>query len=140
MHVLDTDTLTLLHFGHQHVTQRMTQIASDDLAITSITQIEALRGRYERLMKATTVDQLVGAQVRLNQTERFLRDFIVLPVTRPTAEMFERLGKDRKARNIGHADLLIASIVLVNNAVLVTRNLRDFRKVPNLRLENWIDD
>jgi len=35
--------------------------------------------------------------------------------------------------------LLIASIALANDALLVTRNLRHFRQVPNLRLENWAD-
>jgi len=35
-------------------------------------------------------------------------------------------------------DLKIASIALVNNALLVTSNLRDFALVPELRYENWL--
>jgi tRNA(fMet)-specific endonuclease VapC len=42
-------------------------------------------------------------------------------------------------RNIGCGDLLIASIALANRATLVTRNRKDFRKLPNLGLENWAD-
>jgi len=35
-------------------------------------------------------------------------------------------------------DLKIASIALVNDALLVTANLRDFSQVPELRCENWL--
>jgi tRNA(fMet)-specific endonuclease VapC len=37
------------------------------------------------------------------------------------------------------ADMLIASIALAHRATLVTRNLRDFRLISGLILENWAD-
>ena len=37
------------------------------------------------------------------------------------------------------ADLLIASIVLANRAVLVTRNIRHFRQIRGVIVENWVD-
>ena len=36
-------------------------------------------------------------------------------------------------------DLLIAAHALAENAVLVTNNLREFGRAPNLRLENWLE-
>lgn len=36
-------------------------------------------------------------------------------------------------------DLRIASIVLANGATLLSRNLRDFDRVPGLRVENWLE-
>jgi hypothetical protein len=47
---------------------------------------------------------------------------------------FNRLRKERV--RIGTVDLKIASIVLVNDATLVSSNLRDFSKVPGLRVED----
>jgi hypothetical protein len=35
-------------------------------------------------------------------------------------------------------DLKIASIALIQDALLVTANLRDFSIVPGLRCENWL--
>jgi tRNA(fMet)-specific endonuclease VapC len=38
---------------------------------------------------------------------------------------------------IGPFDLLIAGIALAHNLTLVTRNTREFTRVPGLKLENW---
>jgi len=35
-------------------------------------------------------------------------------------------------------DLKIASIVLVHGATLLTNNVRDFEKVPGLKVEDWL--
>jgi len=35
--------------------------------------------------------------------------------------------------------LLIAAITLANRATIVTRNEKDFRKIPGFRVENWVD-
>jgi predicted nucleic acid-binding protein len=37
-------------------------------------------------------------------------------------------------------DMLIACIALANDALLVTRNRKDFKKVAHLKLANWADD
>jgi tRNA(fMet)-specific endonuclease VapC len=51
------------------------------------------------------------------------------------AAEFER-PRQAKIR-IGTMDLKIAAIALANNATLLTRNLSDFGKVPDLRAEDW---
>lgn len=38
---------------------------------------------------------------------------------------------------IGLNDILISSIALANNLVVVTRNTREFIRVPGLRIEEW---
>ena len=45
----------------------------------------------------------------------------------------------KKLKKSGRADLLIAAITLANRATLVTRNEKDFRQVPGLQVENWVD-
>ena len=38
---------------------------------------------------------------------------------------------------VGTQDMRIASIVIAYNGILLTRNRRDFEKIPNLMIENW---
>lgn len=40
---------------------------------------------------------------------------------------------------IGTYDLLIAGIALANRFIIVTRNTREFERVPGLRVENWYE-
>jgi tRNA(fMet)-specific endonuclease VapC len=49
--LLDTDTLTLLALGHRQVSQRF-QSTDEAVAITIVTRIEVLQGRFDFVMKA----------------------------------------------------------------------------------------
>jgi len=44
---------------------------------------------------------------------------------------------EKRGRPIGSMDLLIAAHALSLNVRLVTNNMREFRRVPGLRVENW---
>jgi len=76
---------------------------------------------------------------RFRQAKDLLADFLILPIDDAAATQFGRLRKDRKLKKIGRADLLIACIAVAQDALLVTRNEKDFRLVAGLRLENWVD-
>ena len=66
-------------------------------------------------------------------------DTDILSLLFHVASEFDRLRQSRKLKKIGRADLLIAAITLANRATLVSRNLKDFRQVPGLQVENWAD-
>src|SRR5262245_20642229 len=138
MLLLDTDTLTLVFQGHTRVQSRM-RSAEPDVATTIITRIEVLQGRFDAILKAANADQLQQAHQRLRDSEQQLMTIPILPIDRTTADQFDKLLRDRKLKSIGRGDLLIAAITLANRATLVTRNQKDFRKVPGLRIENWAD-
>jgi tRNA(fMet)-specific endonuclease VapC len=108
------------------------------VGITIITNGEVLRGRIDYLLKAETGMSLLKAQELLFRTEALLSDLLIIPVDRFAAIEFDRLRDVSKFRKIGRADLLIASITLANRAILVTRNLRHFKQIPGLKLENWV--
>jgi len=138
MILLDTDAFTLYQFGHARLLQEY-RTAQDVPAITVITQIEALRGRFEALLKAKDGDQLLRVQQGLVHVKKNLALFQVVGFDHVSAAEFDRLREIKKLKKIGRADLLIASISLAHNATLVTRNLKHFRQIPRLLIENWAD-
>jgi tRNA(fMet)-specific endonuclease VapC len=140
MYVLDTDTLTLIFAGQAQVTSRRDTVPESEIAVTVVSRIEVLQGRFDFLLKAADAAQLLRAQQRLLRTDQLLAGIRnVLLIDAPAAVEFDRLRHDRKLRKIGRADLLIAAIALAHRAVLVTRNRRHFRQVPGLAIENWAD-
>ena len=139
MYLLDTDTLTHLHAGNSNVVDRLRSVIDVEVGITIITKVEVLRGRIDYLLKAETGENLLKAQELLFRTEELLNNLLVVPIDRFASLEFDRLRAVSKFRKIGRADLLIASITIANRAILVTRNLRHFKQIPGLKVENWVD-
>jgi tRNA(fMet)-specific endonuclease VapC len=79
--------------------------------------------------------QQVEAYRRLLRHLDNYRRIPVLAFDAQAAIEFQRL---RRARvRIGTMDLKIAAIVLSQSATLLSKNLADFGKVPDLRVEDW---
>lgn len=139
MYLLDTDTLTHLHAGNSNVVKQLNTVEDDLIAITIITKIEVLRGRIDYVLKADTGEKLIKAQELLFRTEELLNQLPIIPINQLAADEFNRLRAISKLRKIGQADLLIATITLVNRAILVTINLRHFQQIPGIKVVNWVD-
>ena len=140
MILLDTDTVSLFHAGHAKVVERVATVDPGEVVCTTVvTRAEILRARLAFLLKAEDGDQLQRAQERLDSSEALLADLPVVAIHAAAAAEFDKLRKQKNLKKIGRADLLIASIVLANRALLVTRNVKHFRQVPSLRYENWAD-
>lgn len=140
MYLLDTDTISLLFLEKEPLVSRVRkQSASDLIGITIITKAEVLRGRIDYLLKASDGRQFIRAQELFLRTESFLNGLALFSISEESNALFERLIAQKGLRKCGRADLLIASVALRHKAVLVTRNMDDFKKIPQLKLVNWAD-
>jgi tRNA(fMet)-specific endonuclease VapC len=101
-----------------------------DRMMTSI--IVAAELRFGLLRKAAPVQQ-----ARLD--ELFSR-MAVAPFEEPADRIYAELRREleRSGTPIGANDMLIAAHALALDLVLVTGNEREFRRVPGLRVENWL--
>jgi tRNA(fMet)-specific endonuclease VapC len=134
LYVLDTDMLTLLQHGHPTVMARCLARAQE-LATTVISAEEQVAGRFIMIRRAQRPDDQAIAYQRLVDTLGFLGRMPILTFPEAAIVRFQQL-KAMKL-NIGGMDLRIAATVLELGLTLVTRNRRDFGRVPGLLLEDW---
>jgi tRNA(fMet)-specific endonuclease VapC len=139
IYLLDTDLFSLTERTDNHASQRLrfriNKLPKDALATTIITFEEQVRGWLSWLAQARTLEQQVERYRKLSVLLRRYRDTTVFDFDAQAAAEFERLQRQRL--RIGTMDLKIAAIALAYDATLLSRNLKDFGKVPNLKVEDW---
>ncbi len=138
MTLLDSDIFTLAFHGHPKVSKKLELARSqDEIAIPIFVKAQSLRGRFEAILKAASPEDVLRMQVRLDETEAFLRTFAIVPFDESAGFHFAKLITMKSLKNTGRADLHIACVALSHGATLVTRNTKDFAGIPNLKLGNW---
>ncbi len=135
--VLDTDIATLYQAGHETVCRRVLETPEADLAISIISVEEQLSGWYALLRKAKTPSELAAVYASMTRSVSSLSRLTILSFTEPAIDRYVALRAMKL--NLGKMDLRIAAIVLEQGAILVTRNARDFSRIPGLNFENWAD-
>ena len=140
MYLLDTDSYTLYRREHPLMLAKVDLAVSQGklVAITIITRVEVLQGRMAALLKADSHKRFLDAQSRLLDDESRIDEMRMYLLDAKSLGIFDELSA-LNGLKIGRADLLIASIARAEQATLVTRNLKHFKLVPRLDLENWVD-
>jgi tRNA(fMet)-specific endonuclease VapC len=137
--VLDTDHLSVLQWQEQpacdRLLARLDRLPADDIATTIISFHEQVQGWLAYLGRARKPEQVVLAYTKLEAVWRSFLKTNVLSFTDEAQEQFTELR--RQCPRLQTMDLRIASIALVTGATLLSRNLRDFRRVPSLAVEDW---
>jgi tRNA(fMet)-specific endonuclease VapC len=133
--VLDTDHLTFFQNDHPLVKQRINQINPENLAVTVITSEEQMRGWLNAINQSSQSERLIWAYKGLRDGIEYFNNVKLLDFDQNAYTCYKDLVR-HKIR-IGTQDLRIAAITLSVNGILVTRNRKDFAKVPNLQLEDW---
>ena len=85
------------------------------------------------------VEKSAAPQKNTVNLMQFLSIFNVLPFTDMAAVEYGKLCAylHRKGTPIGTMDMLIAAHAKSENSVIVTNNVREFERIPNLKIENW---
>jgi tRNA(fMet)-specific endonuclease VapC len=139
MFVLDTNHVSELTYrtaAGLRLLQRL-DAADQDAAVSAITVEESLRGWLAQIRRNTEPRNQIAAYQRLTRQVEVFASWLVLPWDDDAADHFDSLKSLRQ--QVGTQDLKIACICLAHDATLLTRNLVDFKPVPGLRVENWLD-
>ena len=113
------------------VVSRLEQLQPGDVGMSVVTFLELTYG-------ACKSQRVVENLARLEQLERVVP---AQPLDAQVARDYGRIRADleQKGALIGAYDLLIAAHALSLGLTLVTNNVREFRRVPGLKVENWAD-
>ena len=138
MYILDTDHLSVLDRGGvaaQRLLQRLANINPTQVATSIISYEEQMRGWLSYGAKVKTIEQQVEAY---KQLKRQLMNYCVIPILDFEGEAAQEFQRLRNLYpRLGAMDLKIASVALVNQAVVLTRNSRDFGQIVGLFMEDW---
>ena len=125
-YLVDTDYVADWLKGRQVAVALLSDLADQGLAISIITFGEIYEGIIFGQNPAALADVF----------RRFLRGVDVLPLNRSTMRRFAAVRGQLRAEGkiIGDPDILIAATALQRDLVLVTRNVRDFDRIPGLKI------
>ena len=76
------------------------------------------------------------------RVESLLLPFEILPFDDLCATHYAniRANLEQNGKTIGANDYLIAATALAHSAILVTNNVREFKRIPNLSIESWSEE
>ena len=140
MILLDTDHVTVLQFPSNPRCEALAERLcdeEDDVALTVITVEEQLRGWLAMIHQAKLPEEQIHPYDRLEYLVGFFTLWDIQQFDGLAVGEFKNLKKAKL--HIGTQDLKIAAIALSQDALLLSANLKDFEKVPGLRVENWMD-
>jgi len=129
--LLDTNILTAFLKGHPQVVAQMERYLDEvgRPSISIITYYELLRGLKE-----------LGSPRKLADFEDLIGHLHMRLLTRRVvgigADLYVELR--RRGEPLEDADILIAATALAHGLVLVTDNEQHFRRIPGLKVENWL--
>jgi len=126
---LDTDFLVGVLRSNPDVTKKMQELRSrrEPLHATIISEVELYRGAF----RAKDADKEAAS------VKRLIAELLTLTLDHDSARLAGEIDNKIKSAPVEASDLLIAAIALANNQTLVTRNIRHFKRVPDLTLESW---
>jgi tRNA(fMet)-specific endonuclease VapC len=136
--ILDTDTVSLLLRRHPIISQQVVMNGAD-VAISIITVQEIFNGWVVRINGAKTVEELVTLYEQLHKAILLFKRVPVLNFDQTASQQLTLLFQENPslAKQRLQKDMRIAAIALSLNAILVTRNSRDFSQVPRIVIEDW---
>lgn len=130
MYLIDTSScVTLLRGRSEKLRDRALRQRLDEVA-TSTLVIGELRYGAAKSSKPETESRMV---------DDLLAFFAILPFDQAAADAYGviRAKLERTGKSIGAIDTLLAAQALSLSATLVTENVREFRRVPGLMVEDW---
>lgn len=129
---LDTNIcIYFLNGKYESVKKRLLEHKPNEIKIPAIVKAELLYGAR----KSKNIDD------NIKRIGHFLLPFDIVPFDDAASVSYSHIRENLEGSEqiIGPNDLMIASIVSCERGILVTNNVKEFERVPELSLENWVE-
>ncbi len=129
MYVLDTNTVIYFFKGIGNISQKLLKNSPKEIGIPAIVLFELEVG----------IAKSLSPQKRIKQLQEVTSLVNILPFTDKEARMSAKIRAEleKKGTPIGPYNLLIAGTTLTHQAILVTHDTAEFKRVKKLRIEDW---
>jgi tRNA(fMet)-specific endonuclease VapC len=131
-YLLDTDHISFLQrrsgLEFKTLAARIARHSSTDFGLSIVSFHEQVLGAHNFINRASTNTDLLRGYKLLSETLSGFSEAPVLHLDPEAIAIFDELREQR---------VRIATIAISRNLVLLTRNARDFNKVPKLAIEDW---
>ena len=139
MILVDTDHINVLQsegVPANLLNARMAASVDQEFTVAAVTIEEQLRGWLALIHRSNDVEKQIPAYERLVSLFDFFERWQIISFDLDVAREFKRLRG--LGVRVATMDLKIAATALVHGALLLSANLRDFRQVPGLMVEDWL--
>jgi tRNA(fMet)-specific endonuclease VapC len=133
--LLDTDHVSLHERGHAALQAHLAAHPPDEIGVSAVTAEESLRGRLAILSRRLSSAERLRAYSNFLAALQFFASVPVVPFDQACEDEFQKLLAAKL--RVGTQDLKIAATALAHGLTLVTRNRKDFQRVPGLVLDDW---
>ena len=130
MYILDTNTLIYFFKGMGNVADNLLAVSPKDIGIPAVVLYELEYG----------IARSTAPRKRMKQLEELCALVDVLPFGGEEAKASAgiRVALEKKGTSIGPYDVMIAGTALSKQGTLVTSNTKEFRRVPGLKIIDWL--
>ncbi len=131
IYMLDTNICSyIIRNTPEEIKVKLKEVEQEhELALSSIVVSELFYGAYKK-----------NSERLINLVKSFVENFTIYSFDTKSAEIYGKIRAEleRKGNIIGAYDLQIAAHAVSLGAVLVTNNEKEFRRIENLKVENWV--
>lgn len=131
IYYLDTNICVYFLKGlYPSIMGKIKSINAVQIKIPSIVKAELLYGAEKSKQKVKN----------LTNINRFLEPFEIMPFDDDCSILYSKIRSEMELKGtaIGPNDYIIAATVLAKNGILVTNNNKEFERIKNLKIENWV--
>ena len=133
-YMLDTNICAFWLRDKYDVKYRVNEVGMENCYISEITIAELKYGKEYGKLKG-------GPKYKDQKLEEFLDNINVLPIA-PIVDLYgvEKARLRVAGTPTSDYDLLIGCTAVAENMVMVTQNVKDFKNIKGIKIENWIPE